>query len=69
MKIRTQETCTKYETWEYEVADDFEFPEGFHDWNPEDKYEFMQSISIYDSSLIYSDWSGLGSVDKLVILG
>ena len=68
MKIRTQETCTKYETWEYEVDDDFVFPEGFHDWNGEDQYNFIQSMMILDSRMVDSDWSGLGTVDEWKIV-
>ena len=70
MKIRTQETVTKYETWEYELPEDFEFPEGFTTWNGEDKYDYVLSLPfVLESRMVDSDWTGLGTIDEIDFLG
>lgn len=69
MKIRTQETVTKYETWEYELPDDFELPFAFHGMNGEDKYNYLMQLPFpYDANMRDSDWSGLGTIDEYEIV-
>ena len=64
MIIRTEETVTKYETWQYEVD---ALPDGFESWNGEDQSLWLGE-NTYDATLIRSDWAGLGTVDSVTIL-
>ena len=69
MKIRTQETVQKYETWEYDLPNDFTFPEGFFSWNGEDKYDYIIQLPInYDARMVNSEHSGLGTVDEIEVV-
>lgn len=70
MRIRTQETCTRYETWEYELPDDFVFPEDFFTWSRIEKYDYLQSLPFpYEAQMVDSDWTGNGTVDEIDIIG
>ena len=65
IKIRTQETNQKYETWEYEIH--APLPEGFMDWNGEDQYSWLIK-NTYDAILVDSEYANLGTIDSYDIL-
>ena len=65
MKIRTQETVQKYETWEYTF--DGELPEGFFSWNGEDQYNWLL-VTGCDAICVDTEYADLGTIDEIEVV-
>lgn len=69
MKIRTEERAVIFETFEYEIPDDFEFPLDtfMNDWTDEEQLQYLQSSS-FECNRIGWEYSSESYLDNIDVI-
>ena len=66
VKIRTQETVTLYETYEYDMGE-LRLPEGFEEWTPAGQAHWLSKHCV-DCQRIEWDYAGIGTLDEYDVI-